>query len=174
MSKKVAIVAGIGAMGCFGMIFVVVLLVGGVIAVASLDEQPVQEQPVQPGQPAQPAQPGNEPAQPEEQVSHTVEIQGQIVDEATGQGIPGAIFVILNPGKTYDDLAQSDDPAGDGILYMAATADQEGRFRLDDLERGYTYVGIWGADGYNDRHDQLEVNAEFPASAELTKLPLSR
>lgn len=179
MSKKL-ILAGVGVMGCVGMFLVVLLIGGGIIAVAAMDSDPapVAEGPRAPTPgPDAPAEP-DAPVEPEEEeaVSETVTLEGRIVDAATQQGIGGAYFVLLTPGKTYADFQASSDPRGDGILEVGAITDSDGNFRLSDVRRGYSYTIISAADGYEIGHadNALEINNGDPEVTRLNPISLPR
>lgn len=178
MSKKVAIVAGVGALGCFGMIFVVVLLVGGIAIVSSLEPDPVQpqayrEQPVGPG--TENPGPGDD-GQRTAPVSETVTLQGRLVDHETQQGIQGAYFILLTPGKTYADFQRSSDARGDGLLEAGAVTDGNGDFQISDVRRGYTYTIVAAAPGYQigQMDHALEITPQDPEVTQLNPLALAR
>lgn len=189
ISKK-AMWLGAGALGCFGMFFMVLLIVGGIGAVAFLSksdapaQEPGQEQPARPAQNGDaPAQPAAEPAAPADdqparntQVSESVALEGQVVDAATGQGISGAYFVVLTPGKTIADLQQSKDPQGDGILEAGAITDGSGNYQVKSLRRGYTYTVVAAADGYQTTYKDngLEINGSDPETTRLQPIQLQK
>jgi len=71
-------------------------------------------------------------------------IQGYVLDADTGQGIPGALFAVLNPGITLDGWDGS--TAG---IYTSAETDVNGYFELPlPLERGQSYSMFIWAEGY--------------------------
>jgi hypothetical protein len=78
----------------------------------------------------------------------TVTIEGTITDKASGKPIPGAGFVVLNPGITADQWVNTDNGA-DADVYSTATADSKGQFTVPKpLERGQSYSLLAGAKGY--------------------------
>ena len=73
-----------------------------------------------------------------------VQAQGIVTDIDSGKPIPGAIFLVLQPGITYDAFQWADDE-----VYTAAEADRQGAFVLPlPLERGECYTMVIAADGY--------------------------
>jgi hypothetical protein len=71
-------------------------------------------------------------------------IYGYVLDADTGKGIPGAYFVVLEPGMVIEgwDGNESD-------IYTSASTDANGYFELPDpLERGESYAMIVWAEGY--------------------------
>ena len=73
-----------------------------------------------------------------------VQLEGTIVDLDTNRPIPGALFIVLEPGITLNAFNWTDDE-----VYTVAEADQQGYYSLPDLlERGECYSVLIGADGY--------------------------
>ena len=71
-------------------------------------------------------------------------IQGYVLDADTGQGIPGALYVVLNPGITVDGWDGSEEQ-----IYTGMETDANGYFELPDpLERNESYSIIVWAEGY--------------------------
>lgn len=91
-------------------------------------------------------------------------VTGTIVDADTGRGIPGAVFLALQPGITYDEF-ESDDQ-----VYTAAEADQDGEFLLPDpLMRGESYTLVAGLRGYYPVYeDDVLVGEDCDPVVELT------
>lgn len=94
-------------------------------------------------------------------------IQGYILDADTGRGIPGAAYVVLNPGVTIEGWDGSD-----AQVYTWAQADANGYFELPrPLERNQRYSVIVWAEGYrptggnnlliSDEPSPLEVEIEL-------------
>jgi S1-C subfamily serine protease len=94
-------------------------------------------------------------------------IQGTIVDADTGRGIPGALYVVLDPGVTIDGWDGSEEQ-----IYTDAETDANGYFELPlPLERGQSYSIIVWAEGYHpaggddllvgDEASPLEVEIEL-------------
>lgn len=84
-----------------------------------------------------------------------VQMQGRITDVETGQGIPGALFIVLQPQFSVEDfLWQQDQVLGTSI------ADSEGRFLVEallprgTLEKPLLYSVLVRAEGY------LPLNAD--------------
>jgi S1-C subfamily serine protease len=93
-----------------------------------------------------------------------VQGQGIISDLDSGQPIPGAIFLVLMPGITFDAFEWTD-----AEIYTAAEADQYGAFELPlPLERGECYTMIVGAEGYwLYAEDDVCIGANAPAVLDL-------
>ncbi len=73
-----------------------------------------------------------------------VEVHGAIYDSASGRGIPGGFFLVLNPGVTVDRFTWAEDE-----IYTWAETDKGGYYVLPlPLVRGQTYSMIVGAEGY--------------------------
>jgi len=94
-----------------------------------------------------------------------VQIVGRIVDADTGKPIPGAVFVILKAGLSWDDF-----DGDEADVLEAVRTDRRGRFETSPvLERGKTYSVGWGAKGYREvTHDNLKVTADMPDVLETT------
>ena len=93
-------------------------------------------------------------------------IQGYILDADTGRGIPGALYVVLNPGVTIDGWDGSTDQ-----IYASAEADANGYFELPlPLERNEYYSIIVWAEGYRATGgDNLLVGDDpSPLEVEIT------
>lgn len=73
-----------------------------------------------------------------------VQVQGIITDLDSGRPIPGAAFLVLEPGVTLDTFLWTD-----AEVYASAQTDRQGFYELNRLlERGQCYTMIVGADGY--------------------------
>jgi hypothetical protein len=87
---------------------------------------------------------GTSPPQPGGSDRDGVQVQGTIADLDTGRPIPGALFLVLQPGISVSSFQWMEDE-----LYTLAEADRLGYFELEDLlDRGQCYGMIVGADGY--------------------------
>lgn len=84
-------------------------------------------------------------------------ILGYILDADTGRGIPGAVYIVLDPGVTLDSWDGSD-----AQIYTWAETDSNGYFELPlPLERGQQYSIIVGAEGYMPiGEDNVRVSKE--------------
>jgi hypothetical protein len=73
-----------------------------------------------------------------------VQVIGTILDLDTERPVPGAVFLVLQPGIELDDFGWTEPE-----VYTSATADQAGAFRLPMLlARGECYALLAGAEGY--------------------------
>ena len=93
-----------------------------------------------------------------------VQVTGIILDADTGWALPGAMFIALNPGITYDEWESDDE------VYSAATADDDGRFTLPDkLQVGQSYTLVAGLKGYEPVYeDDVYVDESAGPVVDLT------
>jgi serine protease Do len=94
----------------------------------------------------------------------SVQISGVIYDGDTNRPIPGAAFVVLMPGVTFDAWDGSD-----AQVYSATRADNSGRFVLPDLlARDVPYTVAVGAQGYRTKYgDGMVWTASDPDQYEF-------
>jgi hypothetical protein len=91
-------------------------------------------------------------------------IQGYVLDADTSQGIPGALYVVLEPGVTVDGWG------GEDQIYTSAETDANGYFELPlPLERNESYSIIVWAEGYQavTGDDLLVGNEPSPLEVEV-------
>lgn len=174
IAKNKGLWLGAGALGCLGMVMVAGFIVVGGIALYAMSDGPTAA-PVQP-QGYRPDDGGATPPVEEGALSETVILEGQIVDAATGEAVPGGIFMLLTPGRTIADFYASGDPNGDGIIEMMSMADGEGWFRMNGVRRGYTYTMASGAPGYRDLSQDhgLVVDNAFAEAIRFDPIRLQR
>ncbi len=145
------------------------------LAVPLIEEAQGSQPPVNPKTPTTPpssktptpkprTQPTPTPEPPTPEPGDGVYVMGTILDADTDEPIPGALFLALNPGVTYDDF-ESDDQ-----VYSAAEADEEGFFMLPDaLIRGETYTLVSGLkDYYPVYEDNVYVGEDADPIVDLT------
>ena len=93
--------------------------------------------------------------------SGDIKMKGKVIDYFSGRGIPGASFVILNPGVDLE--AWIDDPNDDDIFTVALT-DSNGNYALPDpLERLVEYPVVVAAEGYYLAYGPLRFGMTDPA-----------
>ncbi len=93
-------------------------------------------------------------------------IQGYVLDADTGQGIPGALYVVLVPGVTVDGWDGNEEQ-----IYTGAESDANGYFELPDpLERNEHYsIIIWAENYLPVTGDNILVSDESsPLEVEVT------
>ncbi len=96
-----------------------------------------------------------------------VQMSGRITDAETGQGIPGAMFIVLQAEFSVEDFLWTQSQ-----VFGVSLADSEGRFLLSGLlprgtdERPLLYSMLVRAEGY------LPVNADGLAVGETTESPV--
>ncbi|MGC8959005.1 MAG: trypsin-like peptidase domain-containing protein [Chloroflexia bacterium] len=93
-----------------------------------------------------------------------VEIYGRITDADTGRGIPGAVFVVLQPGITVAEFQGTMEE-----VYSYGEADRQGNYQLSEpLVRGESYSLIIWAQGYNPiAEDDVLVPKDMESPYEL-------
>lgn len=109
--------------------------------------------------------PGLQPdPEPEPDKGEAVFVMGTIVDADNGRPIPGALFIVLNPGVTFAEW-ESDDQ-----VYGFAEADNQGEFILwTPLQRGQSYTMIAGLKGYATVYeDDVYVGKDTDVVVDLT------
>ncbi|MGQ9553603.1 MAG: trypsin-like peptidase domain-containing protein [Anaerolineae bacterium] len=101
-----------------------------------------------------------------------VEIYGYITDAATGRGIRGAGFIVLQPGIMVEDFQWTDEE-----IYSWAETDRKGYYELSTppLVRGETYSIIVIAEGYipiaeDDIYIPEDIESPFELNIELQKV----
>ncbi len=96
-----------------------------------------------------------------------VEVYGRINDADTGRGIPGAVFLVLQPGVTLASFQRTE-----AEVYAYAEADRNGDYELSQpLLRGESYSVIIGAAGYQtigEDNVAVEQDATSPAEINVT------
>lgn len=109
---------------------------------------------------------GTPPQQPS---ADGVRITGTLVDAVSGQPIPGATFVVLQKGITWDTFQNTE-----GEILEQVTTDQSGVFQTTvPLERGTTYSVGAVASGYQPTVGTLDISAEDPAVVNLNPIGLT-
>lgn len=105
--------------------------------------------------------------------SDGVQISGQIVDNDTNRGIKGALFIVLNPGVSYDQFEAENFP--DSMIFTMAEADSRGNFVLPDLlERETAYNVVVGAKGYSVQVFEDVGYSADDASEQEYSIPLTK
>lgn len=77
-----------------------------------------------------------------------IAIEGRVVDETTGGGIPGATVIVLRPGVGAGRWEASPADSMATLMAGAAVSDSAGRWWIDDLLRGRDYTVMVAARGY--------------------------
>ena len=90
-------------------------------------------------------------------------VQGVVRDADTGRGIPGALYLVLNPGVTVDTW-----DGGDEQTYTRAEAGVDGYFELPrPLERNQHYSIIVWAEGYRMATGDALLVTDEPSPMEV-------
>lgn len=112
---------------------------------------------------------------PQPPAAKGVILTGQIVDADTRKGIAGAIFIVLKPGVTVKQFADSD---GDlGLVATGVEAGANGEFRTaDPLARGTSYSLVVLANGYRaiGEDNALKLVPDHPAEHKLNPIRLQK
>lgn len=102
------------------------------------------------------------------------EVSGQIVDSATGRGIPDALVIALRPGVRVRDFVQRQRQE---LAYVSARTDRSGRFAFPkQLPKGQAYGLVVVGQGYRNLaiESALRIGADAPEHARLNPIPLPR
>jgi serine protease Do len=101
-------------------------------------------------------------------------VSGQIVDAATGRGIPDALVIALRPGVRVQDFVKQQRRE---MAYTSARTDRDGRFTFPrQLPKGQAYGLAVAGQGYRNLAIQsaLRIGADAPEHAQLNPIPLAR
>ena len=94
-----------------------------------------------------------------------VQLNGRIVDAATGEGIPGISFILISEDYSIQDFTWDSEQ-----VYATAVTDRNGRFQINRLlQYGSPYSVMIAADGYLQIDaDGVVVDEESPNPTEIT------
>lgn len=98
-----------------------------------------------------------------------VMVEGKVIDNNNGKGIPEIFVIVLNPGIDPDEWLQNSGSESD--VYSYAQTDQNGQFKLPDpLERGESYGAVSGSKklGYPSVTGFIEPKADDPDTISIT------
>jgi serine protease Do len=102
------------------------------------------------------------------------QVSGQIVDAATGRGIPGALVIALRPGVRVQDFAKRQRK---DMAYTSVQTDRNGRFTFPrQLPKGQAYSLAVAGRGYRNLaiESALRIGADAPERARLNPIPMAR
>ena len=77
-----------------------------------------------------------------------VTVAGRVVDDDTGEGVPGGYVIVLAPGVTFEDWEKSSDEEVEELMAGAAVTDSLGRYEVPDLPRGLDFTVVVAARGH--------------------------
>lgn len=103
-----------------------------------------------------------------------IEVSGQIVDAATGRGIPDALVIALRPGVRVRDFVRQQRRE---MAESSVHTDPDGRFTFPrQLPKGQAYGLVVVSQGYRDLaiESALRIGADAPERAQLNPIPLLR
>jgi hypothetical protein len=108
-------------------------------------------------------------ADPAPAVADAVTVTGSIVSADTGQPVPGAWYIVLEPGVPVADYEGGRQDA----VYTFATSGADGRFQLKKpVVRGQAYGVVVIARGYDNTGEDGRVLAATDAPAVVTLPPV--
>lgn len=102
------------------------------------------------------------------------QLSGQVVEEATGQGIGDALVIALKPGIRAQDFVRQQDQK---MAQTHTRTDTRGHFTFpEQLPKGQAYGLVIVARGYKNLavDGALRVSANAPETATINPIPLSR
>lgn len=105
-----------------------------------------------------------------------IAVEGRVVDEATGDGIPGATVTVLRPGVGPERWESSPADSTASLMAGAALSDSGGRWWIDDLVRGRDYTVMVAARGYRPAvfEDGLSLLPDDSSPTRIAPVPLQR
>lgn len=88
---------------------------------------------------------------PEDFLSGSVDVtvSGRVVDDETGEGVPGGYVIVLAPGVSFEDWERSSDEKVEELMAGAAVTDSLGRYEVPDLPRGTDFTVVVAARGHS-------------------------
>lgn len=105
-----------------------------------------------------------------------VTVAGRVLEEGSGEPVPGAYVVVLAPGVPFERWEASAGEETGTLIRVAVRADSAGAYRLPRLERGHDYTVLIAARGFKsaafDRG--LTVEADAPAVVTMDPVELER
>ncbi|HET6361890.1 MAG TPA: carboxypeptidase-like regulatory domain-containing protein [Gemmatimonadota bacterium] len=77
-----------------------------------------------------------------------VTVAGRVVDDETGEGVPGGYVIVLAPGVSFEEWEGSSDEEVEELMAGAAVTDSLGRYEVPDLPRGLDFTVVVAARGH--------------------------
>lgn len=104
-----------------------------------------------------------------------VTVTGRVLDESTGEGLPGTYVIVLAPGVTFEEWERSPDGQVEGLMAGAALTDSVGRYEVPDLARGAEFTVVIAARGHEPAvfESGLTVRPDDPATTKLSDVRLA-
>lgn len=78
-----------------------------------------------------------------------VTVAGRVIDEETGEGVPGGYVIVLAPGVSFEEWEESTDEEVEELMAGAAVTDSLGRYEVEDLPRGLDFTVVVAARGHS-------------------------
>ena len=77
--------------------------------------------------------------------SVAVTVVGRVLDELTGEPVPGGYVIVLAPGVSFEDWERSPADEVEDLMAGAAMTDSLGRYAVTDLPRGLEFTVVVAA-----------------------------
>src|SRR5688500_1198479 len=71
-----------------------------------------------------------------------VTVSGRVVDDETGEGVPGGYVIVLAPGVSFEEWERTSDEEVEELMAGAAVTDSLGRYEVPDLPRGTDFTVV--------------------------------
>ncbi len=78
-----------------------------------------------------------------------VTVAGRVIDQETGEGVPGGYVIVLAPGVSFSEWEESSDEEVEELMAGAAVTDSLGRYEVPDLPRGLDFTVVVAARGHS-------------------------
>lgn len=103
-----------------------------------------------------------------------VTVSGRVVDDETGEGVPGGYVIVLAPGVSFEDWERSSDEEVEQLMAGAAVTDSLGRYQVPDLPRGTDFTVVVAARGHSPAvfESGLTVRSDDPPVTRIADVRL--
>ena len=103
-----------------------------------------------------------------------VTVAGRVVDDVTGEGVPGGYVIVLAPGVSFSEWEESSDDEVEELMAGAAVTDSLGRYEVPDLPRGLDFTVVVAARGHSPAifEQGLTVRSDDPPITRIADVRL--
>jgi hypothetical protein len=103
-----------------------------------------------------------------------VTVAGRVVDDATGEGVPGGYVIVLAPGVSFEQWEESSDEEVEELMAGASVTDSLGRYEVPDLPRGREFTVVVAARGHSPAifEQGLTVRPDDPPLTRIAEIRL--
>ncbi|HJR53794.1 MAG TPA: hypothetical protein VJ982_08755 [Gemmatimonadota bacterium] len=103
-----------------------------------------------------------------------VTVAGRVVDDETGEGVPGGYVIVLAPGVSFSEWEESSDEEVEDLMAGAAVTDSLGRYEVPDLPRGVDFTVVVAARGHSPAifEQGLTVRSDDPPITRIADVRL--